>query len=164
MKKDSMYDRVEAWMVANLRSATEVIEYDEDKSTLNMGSLGKLHLSDKKVLNSTAKPAIAYEDKGQGSIVGNGLMNYPCASGCFATGDWRLLYTMKVDLKDEKFRITFSNPMIAWPYDKNDGHPIDVNLGIPPRNQSQMADIKKGLLTLAGTLNSSLDKKANSNW
>ncbi len=164
MKKDSLYDRVKVWMVANLRSQPEVVEYDNNRANLNMGSLGSVELHDKKVVNSTAKPAIGYEDKEQGSIVGNGIMAYPCPGGCIARADWRVLYTMKADMKDEKYRITFSNLLIAWPASDNGGYPIAVNLGSPVQSMGDLMNIKKGLLDLGGTLNSSLTQKANSNW
>ncbi len=150
--------------MANLRSATEVVEYDNNQSAMSLGSL-KVDLSEKKVLNTTAKPAIGYEDKEQGSIVGNGIMSYPCASGCFAKGEWRVLYTLKTDVKDEKFRVTFSNLKLAWPASDNKDYPYAANMGSPVQSEAQLTDIKKGLLTLGETLSSSLSKsKANGNW
>jgi hypothetical protein len=64
----------------------------------------------------SAKAVTEYDDKEQGTIIGNGNIKYPCAGlDCVAKHDWSVHFTMRVDTKDEKFRLTFSNLRISWP-------------------------------------------------
>ena len=78
-KKDFIYDSVRMWIAEYFKSAKRVIEY---------------------------------EDKKTGTIIGNGTIKYPCQGiECMAEGvqNWITLFTMRVDVKDDKFRITFMN-------------------------------------------------------
>jgi hypothetical protein len=65
----------------------------------------------------SAKAVIEYESKDEGAIIGNGSMAYPCGGGfkCLLTSEWRVPFTMKVETKDEKIRLTFTNIHLAWP-------------------------------------------------
>jgi hypothetical protein len=64
----------------------------------------------------SAKAVIEYDNKENGSIIGNGIVKYPCGGlDCIAKGDWTIPFTMRVDMKDDKFRLTFSNLHVAWP-------------------------------------------------
>jgi hypothetical protein len=64
----------------------------------------------------SAKSVIEYDNKENGSIIGNGMIKYPCSGlDCIAKGDWTVPFTMRVDLKNNKFRLTFSNLHVAWP-------------------------------------------------
>ena len=64
----------------------------------------------------SAKSVIEYDSRESGTIVGNGNIKYPCTGlDCVAKHDWRVHFTMKVDTKDEKFRLTFSNLRLSWP-------------------------------------------------
>lgn len=58
-----------------------------------------------------ANSVIQYADPATGSIVGKGNTAYPCDgfADCTANGSAVLKFTMKIDTKDEKARITFSN-------------------------------------------------------
>jgi len=64
----------------------------------------------------SAKSVIEYDNKENGSIIGNGNIKYPCSGlSCVAQYDWTVPFTMRVDMKDDKFRLTFSNLHVAWP-------------------------------------------------
>jgi hypothetical protein len=64
----------------------------------------------------SAKAVTEYDDKEKGTIIGNGNMKYPCEGiECIAKNDWRVHFTMRVDTKDEKFRLTFTNLRLSWP-------------------------------------------------
>ena len=61
---------------------------------------------------------IQYADKEEGSIVGKGNVKYPCDgfNDCLANEDVRYKFTMKIDTKDDKARITFDvTSGIAFP-------------------------------------------------
>jgi hypothetical protein len=64
----------------------------------------------------SAKAVVEYENKEAGTIVGNGIIKYPCGGlDCIAKGDWKVPFNMKVDVKDDKFKLTFSNLGLSWP-------------------------------------------------
>jgi hypothetical protein len=64
----------------------------------------------------SAKSVLEYENKVDGTIIGNGIVQYPCEGlACVGQSDWMMPFTMKVDVKEDKFRLTFSNLRIAWP-------------------------------------------------
>lgn len=64
----------------------------------------------------SAKAVLEYENKEAGTLIGNGSMQYPCAGlDCLAKNDWVTHFTMRVDIKDGKFKVSFSNLRITWP-------------------------------------------------
>jgi hypothetical protein len=68
----------------------------------------------------SAKAVIEYENKEDGTLIGNGVISYPCDGiDCIAKGDWKVPFTMRVDTKDQKFRLTFSNLRLTWPPSSN---------------------------------------------
>ena len=66
---------------------------------------------------TSAKAVLEYENKTEGRIVGNGVINYPCSDGmeCLGKGDWKVKFTMQVDIKEQKFKLTFSNLVLSAP-------------------------------------------------
>lgn len=70
----------------------------------------------------SAKDVIQYSSKEEGVIVGNGNTSYPCDGfDCVVKEDWTLKYTAQVDVKDNKFRISFTNLSIYTPASYNSG-------------------------------------------
>lgn len=58
----------------------------------------------------SSKAVIEVEDKQQGLIIGNGITDYPCKGmGCALKADWALAFTMRVDVKDNKLKLSFTN-------------------------------------------------------
>lgn len=59
----------------------------------------------------SAKKVIEYEDKDTDTIIGNGNIRYLCQGiDCMAVdAKWRVFFTMRVDVKNEKIRLTFMN-------------------------------------------------------
>ena len=58
----------------------------------------------------SAKAVLEYENKEAGTIIGNGDIPFPCQGlQCMGTGGWRVGFTMRADIKDQKFRLTFTN-------------------------------------------------------
>jgi hypothetical protein len=66
---------------------------------------------------NSAKAVLEYENKESGTIIGNGRLPYPTNPGIQAAAlrDWTIPFTMRVDIKDARFRCTFTNISIAWP-------------------------------------------------
>lgn len=58
---------------------------------------------------ASSKAVIEDADKEAGRIIGNGSMPYPCRGKCEWAGIWNLKFTIRVDMKDGKFKITYSN-------------------------------------------------------
>lgn len=68
----------------------------------------------------SAKSVLEYENKEDGTLLGNGSILYPCVGlQCISTANWKVPFTMRVDTKDQKFRLTFTNINIAWPSSYN---------------------------------------------
>lgn len=64
----------------------------------------------------SAKAVIEYESKTDGIIIGNGVTKYPCEGmACIAKGDWTVPFTIQIDIKDNRFRLSFTNIHVAWP-------------------------------------------------
>ena len=60
--------------------------------------------------------AIEYENKQEGTIIGHGSIKYPCVGlECLFRYDWTVPFTMRVETKDNKFSLTYSNLRIDWP-------------------------------------------------
>jgi len=59
----------------------------------------------------SANSVIQYEDAATGTIIGKGNMQFPCqgAWSCMARKDDLLVFTIKVDTKDNKARISFND-------------------------------------------------------
>ncbi len=65
----------------------------------------------------SAKAVLEYENKDTGTIIGNGRIPFPTDPGIqtLALNDWTIAFTMRVDIKEGRFRCTFTNIEIAWP-------------------------------------------------
>lgn len=61
----------------------------------------------------SAKAVLEYENKETGTIIGNGVSKYP--SDGIRGSSWTISYTMRVDIKDERYRCTFMNILLHWP-------------------------------------------------
>lgn len=72
----------------------------------------------------SGKAVIEYEDPASGTIIGNGSIAYPCDGGwtCRVRAEsWRVKFTMKVEARDGRFRLTFSNVLMSYPPYNNMG-------------------------------------------
>lgn len=108
----------------------------------------------------SAKAVIEYENKNDGTIIGNGVIDYPCEGlECFGTSRWRVPFTMRVDTKDDRFRLTFTNVNLELP------PPYYTAGGSPVTLQGDWDAIKPRLLAFGDQLASSISKgKGSKNW
>lgn len=113
----------------------------------------------------SAKAVLEYEDKEAGKIIGNGSIKYPCSGlDCVAKDDWRVLFTMKVEAKDERFRMTFSNLRLTWPPSYNSLGAQPGHEG-PISTQGDLNKVKPVLLKMGDDIAAFIKSSANnSEW
>lgn len=73
-------------------------------------SKDEIYLSVRKWIAQTfrsAKAVIELDDPDSGTLIGNGTVQEPCDACLYSVAD--VLFTMQIDVKDNKFRISFSN-------------------------------------------------------
>ncbi len=113
----------------------------------------------------SSKAVLEYENKEDGSLIGNGMVGYPCEGlSCIGQEGNKVLFTMKVEVKDEKFRLSFSNLKVYHPYFSNSVTTISAGEN-PVWSKGQMSDIKPKLLAFGAQIKASLSHaKEKSNW
>lgn len=107
----------------------------------------------------SAKAVLEYENKEEGTIIGNGNTAYPCGGiECIAKYNWKLHFTMRVDIKEQKFRLTFINLEKSWPpsWDRTFG--AQPGYQGPIIMQGEMERIKPVLLRFGDDIFASLQK------
>lgn len=99
----------------------------------------------------SAKAVIEYDDIDSGTIIGNGSIDYPkkTFNDEIVYSGWKALFTMKVEAKDNKFRITYSNLYIDMPYTPSINRPAQV---VPVAYKEQLDYIKPELLKIGDKL------------
>lgn len=109
----------------------------------------------------SAKAVIEYENKEDGTLIGNGIVSYPCDGlGCLGKSDWSLPFTMRMDMKDSKFKLTFSNLRITFP-PSNGQRGLDRPLTV----RGEIEDAKPKLLALGNDLVAAIKKNgAAKDW
>lgn len=101
----------------------------------------------------SAKSVIEYENKEEGTLIGNGVTRYPCAGiDCLAKQDWNVPFTMRVDMKDQKLKLTFLNIRLSWPPSYNSTIGVQPGYDGPLIRQSDMDVIKPKLLAFGHKL------------
>lgn len=105
----------------------------------------------------SAKAVIEDDDRAAGRVIGNGLIQYPCSGiSCLGKEDWKIGFTMRVDIKDQKFRITFSNIKLSFP-------PSSGTIFVPGIDrtvlQGEFDDAKPALLNLGNQLRAAIDQE-----
>jgi len=110
---------------------------------------------------SSAKAVLEYENKDSGIIIGNGAIPYPCSGlECMATGAWKIPFTMRVDIKDQRFRLTFSNIKLVCP-PSNSGMFVSSGYNGPINTQSRFDSVKLELLEFGNEVLCFLSKENN---
>jgi hypothetical protein len=102
----------------------------------------------------SSKAVLEYQDKSTGTIIGNGVIPYPCDGfDCVGKGQWRVRFTMKLEAKDDKFRASFSNLTLLF-----DLSEVPVMAG----NDAAVIDAK--LMDIGNNLSAYIQKKPEENW
>lgn len=117
-----------------------------------------------------SRAVIDLDNKEQGTLIGNGNINYPCGNAftCGAFKDWRVHFQMRIDVKDEKIRISFSRILAVYPPSPGQRYPIYVppsEGGEHPLRDEEYEQIRPQLIEIADKLIASLNqKKQKDDW
>lgn len=114
----------------------------------------------------SAKAVLEYENKEAGTIIGNGAVRYPCSGmECIGKGNWKVLFTMRTDMKDNKFRLTFSNIQLSWPPSYSSTFGAQPGYTGPVNSRNDLEKIRPELLKFGDQVRSSIGKaKTTTNW
>ena len=111
----------------------------------------------------SSKSVIEVDDKESGIIIGNANVKYPCTEGmgCLLKGDWRLNVSLRVDMKDQKFKIAFTN--MSWSTPASNTSPAYNN--VPLSSKGEIEEVKIALDKISDELRASITKeKAKKDW
>ena len=113
----------------------------------------------------SAKAVIEYDNKDEGTIIGNGIIPYPCKGfECLAKSDWKVRFTIRIDVKDDKFRLTFSNLNLTWPPSYNGGIVVAGHDG-PIYREKDRDKVSVALFDLGPQLAATIGQaKAKDDW
>lgn len=114
----------------------------------------------------SAKAVIEYDNEAEGTLIGNGLIAYPCkgALDCLGKPDWKVSFTLKIDTKTDRFRTTFSNVKITWPASVHNGIASPAR-EVPISSKKDREKISAALLALGSDIQKSLANPAfNDDW
>lgn len=98
---------------------------------------------------TSADAVLEYQNRDEGVIIGNGITEYACAGvSCAFKTTWGLAFTMRADVKEGKFKLTFSNLALE------DGSAFQYREDLPHQ--------KNKLLSYGDAIIASLKKDADS--
>lgn len=114
----------------------------------------------------SAKAVIEIDNKEQGLLIGNGIIPYPCSGlDCTAKYNWNVLFTIRAETKDNKYRLAFSNLRLGLPASTNTVTGFSPASEPAVWSQSDIDVIKPKLLAFGNDIKASLGKSAaKSNW
>ncbi len=122
----------------------------------------EIYISAKSWLAETfksSKAVIEVDSKEDGLIIGNGIIPYPCTGlECMGREGWKVPFTMKIEIKENKFKMTFSNILLSTPGQAG-VYPPSTN---PIYRQGDLDKIKPELLKLTEQLSIAITKKEES--
>jgi hypothetical protein len=114
----------------------------------------------------SAKAVMEYENKEAGRIIGNGVIDYPCSGmECLGKSNWKVLFTMQVDIKEQKFKLTFTNLVLSVPPTYNGTFGVQSGFERPVWQKGDFNSIRPVLLKFGDRLAASIQNtKARENW
>ncbi len=114
---------------------------------------------------ATTKDIIEIDNQEVGILLSNGSTTYPCdKTVCIATASWRVKFAMRIDMKDDKFKMSFSNINLTWPTSYSNNLRLPAH-DAPVSAQDDMDKIKPQLLALSNELQAAiLQSKIDSKW
>ena len=112
----------------------------------------------------SSNSVVQYEDQDTGIIIGKGNMKYPCkgAWNCLAYEKTLVLFTVKIDTKDNKARVTFNDLLLKTATTVNAGivsHGYEVGIYVPKDKEN----IENGLKEVIQKFKSDIQKNPTSN-
>ncbi|MDC5602471.1 DUF4468 domain-containing protein [Acinetobacter baumannii] len=113
----------------------------------------------------SSNDVIQYADKNTGSIIGKGTIQYPCKGfmDCSAFGKDYIGFTLKIDTKDNKARISFAD--LTWKSMPSVNAGV-VNRGgeFPLRTVQMQAQVKEKIDSIIEQYKSDVVKQQADNW
>lgn len=112
----------------------------------------------------SAKSVIEYDNQAEGTIIGNGTIKYPCEGfECVGKGEWTVDFTMKIEVKDGRFKTSFSNLVLDLP--ATTGMYASASSKVPVSSQEDAAKITPKLLSFGDSITQYINKgTGSSNW
>ncbi len=105
---------------------------------------------------NSSKAMIEYDNKEAGTIIGNSNMRFPCSGlGCLGQEGWKLHFSMRVDVKEERYKVSYRNIEVSWPASYISGVRQPAYRG--PISQKAYDNVKAALLELADRLEASIN-------
>ncbi|MHA3061178.1 DUF4468 domain-containing protein [Acinetobacter sp. ANC 4631] len=148
---------------APLNDVSEVIDIN-GKSKDQLFEASKIWIA--KSFNSSNN-VIQYADKESGSIIGKGNMKFPCDGfiDCSAFGNDRVNFTIKIDTKDNKARVTLSDITRTPLTYINGGLNTNIGKDLPITQVKQQQQVKPALQSIIRQYKSEVTSQTNqSNW
>lgn len=114
---------------------------------------------------NSAKTVTDLDSKEDGTIVVKGVIPFPCEGfSCISKESWYSRFLMRIDIKDGKYRVGFSNIMIGWPASYSSGLSLSAYEGAVS-DYDDFTAIKGRLLSMVDSLDTEIRvDKARSNW
>ena len=114
----------------------------------------------------SAKSVIEHDDSEAGTLIGNGTIDYPCKGiDYISKGNWKVHFTMRVDVKEGKFRQTFSNLILSMPSSYSSTFGYQKGTKVPVSQQGDIDRIKPRLLGFGHEIAISLTiSKTKEDW
>lgn len=106
----------------------------------------------------SSKAVLEIDSKQDGLLLGNAIIKYPCKGfSCITYEGWTSPFTLKIEMKEEKFRVTFSNIQLSLP-----GQPgYSAPSTFPITEQSDLDRIKPALVQLAHDLENAVKRSSS---
>jgi hypothetical protein len=108
---------------------------------------------------------IEHKDNGSATLVSTGVIKYPCQGlGCLAKTDWKVHFTMRVDAKDGRLRLTFDDLLLSGPSSLDRKLVYRDGFEFAALQLSDLDSIKPELLEMGNQIVLSLKQKHENNW
>lgn len=113
----------------------------------------------------SANNVIQYDDLATGTIIGKGNMEYPCkgAWNCLGHQNYKVLFTIKIDTKVDKARLTFSDLLLQAPTTMSGGV-VSRGFDTPIYLDKDKQIISDELHNISQTFKNSINVAKNDNW
>ena len=111
------------------------------------------------------KAVIEVDDRSRGVMIAKGKVRYPCEGlSCISKNDWKIGFTMRLDVKNEKFRLIFNDLKMFCP-EKDPGVYYQQDQMSPPVTRGDLDAIKAELLNFGDRIVKQLkNARAQNDW
>lgn len=117
---------------------------------------------------NSAQSVIQMDDRQSGVIIGKGNMKYPCYGSWLCTGvtDNTIKFTVKIEAKDNKARVTFSDIVQYVPPSQYNSRPIELPVTNRTKSLDTVGQVKEKFGEVITEYKNTVSKtaSANSNW